>query len=333
MFSQKSKKTGVLILNTGSPDAPTPSAVRRYLAQFLSDRRVIELPRWLWLPVLHGVILNVRPRRSARLYRRVWTAAGSPLLLATQNLAQQLQQRLAQAGLPAPVLAGMRYGRPSIAAALGQLLDQGVERLVALPLFPQYSATTSAAMLDGVYAALAGLRRQPQLITIADYHAHPAYLEALAEGIRRAWSAQGQAEMMLFSFHGIPAAYAAHGDPYPQHCQATAARLADLLGLEQRQWMLSYQSRFGPQQWLQPYTDQALQALGRRGCASLQVSCPGFAVDCLETLDEIAHEGRQIYEQAGGKGFAYLPALNDTPTHAGALAQVALDAAKYLASG
>lgn len=317
---------GVLLANTGTPDAPTPSAVRRYLAQFLSDRRIIELRRWVWLPLLHGIILNVRPRRSARRYRRVWTPEGSPLLLYTRRLAAGLEQHLASTpGAPYRVTIGMRYGNPPLAAGLRALRQAGAGQIVVLPLFPQYSATTSGSIFDAVFTELHTWRHIPGLRLIDSYFDCPAYLEAAASQIAGHFGAGGAPDKLLFSFHGIPASYAAQGDPYPEQCQATAAALAERLSLPASGWQVSFQSRFGRQAWLQPYTDQTLQALGRAGIKRLAAACPGFAVDGLETLDEIAHEGRDMFLQAGGGQFEYLPALNDSPAHVEALKEIILD--------
>jgi len=318
-------RTGVLLANTGTPDAPTPGALWRYLRQFLSDRRIIELPRPLWLPILYGIILNVRPRRSARLYRRVWTPEGSPLLVIMQRLASELCRRLAgQEQGQFFIEPGMRYGNPSIASALRKLQAEGVDQIVVLPLFPQYSGATTGSMFDAVFAELATWRRVPGLTLISQYHTHPAYLQALQSQVGRVWETTGVPARLLFSFHGIPESYARQGDPYPQQCRETAGLLAQGLGLDESQWLVSFQSRFGPQEWLQPYTDRVLDQWGREKLDGLQVLCPGFAVDCLETVDEIGHEGCKTFQQAGGGSFEYLPALNDSPEHVETLAQVIL---------
>ena len=296
---------GILLTNTGSPAAATPSAVRAYLAQFLGDRRVIDLPRWFWLPLLHGVILNTRPRRSARLYRNIWSSEGSPLVVITRRLAERLEHHLEQVyHQPVLVAAGMRYGEPSIHRVLNDFATRGIERLLILPLFPQYSATTSAAMLDAVWRTLLEWRVQPEVHTVGAYYSYPAYLSALSSLMRSDWQLNGEPQRVLFSFHGIPESYALAGDPYGNQCQATAQALAERLEIPESRWQIAFQSRFGAQAWLQPYTHEVLGECGRSGLPSLQVCCPGFAVDCLETLDEIAREGRAIYETAGGNGFA-----------------------------
>lgn len=324
-MTSKDSTIGLLLANTGTPDAPFPGALRRYLAQFLSDRRIIELPRPIWLPILHGIILNVRPRRSARLYQRIWTEEGSPLLVIQQRLAEKLRQCLPEeAGRPFVVESGMRYGNPSIASALRKLQTAGAQYIIVLPLFPQYSAPTTASMFDAVFAELSTWRRLPGLTCISDYHTHPAYLQALETHVRRAWETTGRPKKLLFSFHGIPESYTRQGDPYPEQCRATAKQVAGRLGLEADDWLVSFQSRFGPQEWLQPYTDKTLERWGREKLDRLQVICPGFAVDCLETVDEIGHEGRKTFQQAGGGDFLYIPALNDSLEQVDALSQVIL---------
>lgn len=317
------RKTGVLLINTGTPDAPTPRALRRFLAQFLSDRRVVDAPRWLWLPILHGVILNIRPSRSARLYQRIWTPQGSPLLLTVQRQAEDLQHTL-QSLTPQPitVATGMRYGSPSIAEGLRSLREQGTERVLVNPLFPQYSATTTASALDAAFTELQTWRWMPEIRTISGYYAHPVYINALAESIRSSWERHGVCQRLLFSFHGIPASYAQGGNPYPQQCHTTARLVAEQLDLEGGSWEVSFQSRFGPQTWLEPYTDRTLAAWGHAGVHSVSVICPGFSADCLETLYEIDIEARHIFQQAGGERFSYIPALNEHPAHIQALTEI-----------
>jgi ferrochelatase len=270
--------------------------------------------------LLHGVILSIRPQRSAKLYRRVWGENGSPLLYYTRRLAEGLASWAAEQGRASIQIAvGMRYGSPSIPAALQALRQAGIEKLVALPLFPQYSGSTTGSIYDAVTAELRAWRNIPDLHFISGYHNHPAYLDALAGSIRRAWQTRQPPRKLLFSFHGIPRSYAEKGDPYHQQCLETAERLAERLGLGTEGWQAAFQSRFGPQEWLKPYTHETLQALGSEGIEGLDVVCPGFAVDCLETIDEIGHEGRRTFEAAGGKSFNYLPALNDSPGHVQAL--------------
>jgi ferrochelatase len=294
--------------------------VRAFLAQFLADPFVINYPRWLWLPLLYGIILRVRPRRSARLYERIWTPKGSPLLLGMESLAQKLEEALIDHyEAPVHVVAGMRYGEPSLAAGLRTLHQRGVDQIRVLPLFPQYSGTTTGTILAAVFKEVQSWPFLPNLCIIRDYHDHPAYLRALAENIRVHW--QGDTRL-LFSFHGIPRSYVDGGDPYERQCQRTAERAAQALHLKPNAWSISFQSRFGPQEWLSPYTDEELSRFGSDKLASLDVVCPGFAVDCLETLDEIGHEAKGIFQGAGGGVFNYIPALNDSPAHVEALKEI-----------
>ncbi len=304
--------TAVLLLNLGTPAAPTPAAVRRYLAEFLRDRRVVDYPRWLWLPLLYGAILPWRPRRSACAYASIWTAQGSPLLVNSRALSERLAQALA--GRVRVELA-MRYGEPSIAQAVARLDAAGVRRLLLLPLYPQYSATTTASAFDGVFAALGRLRRVPEVRSIAEYHAAPEYIAALAQGVEAHWRTHGRGERLLLSFHGIPERYARAGDPYREQCLATARLLRERLGVDERFVCVAFQSRVGREPWLQPYTDERLRQLPREGVRHVQVLCPGFAVDCLETLEEIALRGREQFLAAGGARLDYIPALNDSAAH------------------
>ena len=313
---------GILLTNVGTPAAPTPGALRSYLAQFLGDQRVIEYPRWLWQPLLHGVILNTRPRRSARLYQRVWTAEGSPLLLILRRQAAALQDALAQLPVPVVVTCGVRYGEPSIAAGLRALSAAGARRVLVLPLYPQYSATTTATSLDAVFEELQTWRWLPELRTVNHYHDHPGYIAALAASIGEFWAERGRPNRLLLSFHGIPRDYFLKGDPYYCECQKTARLLATALGLDESQWAITFQSRFGPSEWLRPYTAETLEAWGRQGIGRIDAVCPGFSADCLETVDEIGHEGAKVYREAGGGDFHYIPALNDRPDHIAVLADV-----------
>lgn len=312
-------RVAVLLLNLGTPAAPTVSAVRRYLAQFLSDPRVIEQPRWLWWPLLHGVILRLRPRRSARAYASIWSEQGSPLLVLSRRLAEALQQALRGCGETTVVELAMTYGEPAVAATLRRLVDAGVGRVLVLPLYPQYSATSTGAALDALADAIKQLRWPPELRTVNDYHDQPAHIEALAQSVEAHWRVHGRAERLLLSFHGIPQRYVAAGDPYALQCATTAQRLAERLGLPPDQLWVSYQSRVGREEWLRPYTDEILAAFGRDGVRSVQVLCPGFAVDCLETLEEIAVENRDYFLHAGGERYEYIAALNDDAAQVAAL--------------
>ncbi|MGH8481548.1 MAG: ferrochelatase [Nevskiaceae bacterium] len=312
------ERAGVLLLNLGTPDAPTPEAIRPYLREFLSDRRVVDLPRLLWWPILHGIILPLRPRRLAPLYARIWRADGSPLLAITRELRDGLARALA----PVPVVEAMRYGRPRIADAVAGLRDAGVERLVVLPLYPQYSGTTTASAFDGLDTALRELGWRPELRRIEDYHADDGYIAALAQSVREHWEAQGRGERLLLSFHGIPQRYAARGDPYGRQCEETARRLAAALELRDGEWQVAYQSRAGKAAWLAPYTDEVIPRLARQGLRRLDVICPGFAADCLETLDEVAIRYAGAFVAAGGEALRYVPALNARPGHIEALARI-----------
>jgi ferrochelatase len=307
---------GVLLVNLGTPDAPTVPAVRRYLAEFLSDPRVVELPRALWWLILNGVILRVRPKRSAHAYQSVWTEQGSPLLTIARRQAAALQEAVS-GRLPGPVRVelGMRYGNPSIPAALANLRAANVRRLLVLPLYPQYSATTTASVLDAVTRELATWRWIPELRTINQYHDAPGYVAALAASVRAFWGGHGEPDRLLFSFHGIPRDYFESGDPYHCQCQKTARLVAEALGLRRERWQVSFQSRVGTKEWLRPYTDELLKEWGAAGIGKVQVMCPGFSADCLETLEEVAVENRDYFLGAGGGSYAYIPALNDMPQH------------------
>ncbi len=311
---------GVLLVNLGTPAAPTPRAVRRYLAQFLSDRRIVELPRWLWWPVLHGVILRLRPRQSAALYAKVWTAEGSPLATGTAALAAGLQESI-RAQRPGPILVrhAMRYGEPAIGPVLREMAAAGMRRLLVLPLFPQYSGTTTASVMDAIGQELASWRRVPDLRFIAGYHADAAWIEALARSVEAHWQRAGRAPRLLLSFHGIPERYARAGDPYPDQCRASARRLRERLGLAEDAVIVAFQSRVGRTRWTGPYTEDLLEALPREGVRHLQVLCPGFAIDCLETLEEIAIRNHARFLRAGGERFEYIPALNAGAAHVEAL--------------
>jgi len=317
------ERIGILLVNSGTPEAPEPAAVRAFLARFLADRRVVQLPRALWLPLLYGVVLPLRPPRVARKYRRIWTDAGSPLRELTVSLRAELAGVLAQRVLaPLLVEVGMLYSAPDVSAALERLRAGGAQRLLVLPLFPQYCGATTGAAFDQVSAALQRLRWLPDLQLVADYHDHPGYIEALRASIEAHWKAHGRTPHLLMSFHGIPERYCRQGDPYHKRCHSTARLLADELLLQEREWSVSFQSRFGPAQWLRPYTQAVLTAMPARGVREVTVICPGFAVDCLETLEEIAIENRALFMQAGGQRFEYVPALNDSSAHAHCLADL-----------
>jgi len=311
--------TAVLIVNLGTPEAPTPAAVRRFLSEFLHDHRVVDLPRWLWCPLLHGAILPLRSPRVARKYAKIWVEsannAGSPLRVHTQDLCEAIQARLPDAR----VAMAMRYGRPGIPETLRALREAGMRRLLVLPLYPQYSATTTASVLDAVGRELSRWENLPELRFVRDYHADPGWLEALATQIKRL-RGESPGEKLLLSFHGIPERFVRRGDPYPRECEASAAAIAQRLNLSSDAWRLSYQSRFGREPWLGPATVDVLRDWARAGIKRVDVACPGFAVDCLETLEEIAIENAAAFRAAGGEALRYLPALNADAAHADALA-------------
>jgi ferrochelatase len=314
-------KYGVLLVNSGTPASLATRDVRAFLAGLLGDRRVVELPRWLWLPLLHGVILRVRPRASARKYAAIWTPRGSPLAVESEALRAGLEAALAPHGVPV-ALAMLYTGGATVAQALDGLRSRGVDEIVVIPMFPQYSGATTGAVFDQVSAALGRLRHVPGLRFVSDYHDDDAYIEALAASVREHWREQGTAQHLVMSFHGIPESFVERGDPYRAHCERTSSLLADRLGLAKDAWSLTFQSRFGRARWLQPYTIEALAALARRGVSSVSVMCPGFAADCLETLEEIGIENRDAFLAAGGTQYRYIPALNARPDHVEALRAV-----------
>lgn len=307
-------RTGILLSNLGTPDAPTPAAVRRYLREFLSDRRVVDLPPLIWQPILHGVVLPLRPKRSAHGYRRIWSEEGSPLLAITRRQAEALRARFADRPDVA-IAVGMRYGSPSIAAALDTLRAARIRRLLVLPLYPQYSSATTASTFDEVARCLRRWIDQPDLHFFSDYHDRPWYIAALAASIRDAWRERPPAERLLFSFHGMPARTREAGDPYYERCLATADMVAAALDLPRERWQVAFQSRFGAAEWLQPYTDRTLTEWAAAGVKSVDVVCPGFSADCLETLEEIAMTDRDLFMGAGGESYRYIPALNARADH------------------
>ncbi len=317
---------GVLLTNLGTPDAPTRKALRRYLKEFLWDPRVVEQPRWLWWLVLNIVILTIRPAKSAAAYRKVWSDEGSPLLAISKKQAAKLQVSLHdKLGEHIHVELAMRYGNPSIKAGLEALRAKNCKKIIILPLYPQYSATTTASTFDAVANVLKSWRRIPELHLIDAYHDHPAYIDALAQSVEDYWQQHGQSERLLMSYHGIPERYFKLGDPYPCHCRKTARLLQQRLGLDEEQAHVAFQSRFGREPWLQPYTDATLKTWGREGVASVDVICPGFSADCLETIEEVGMENRDYFLAAGGQKYRYIPALNDTDTHIEALSQIIIE--------
>jgi protoporphyrin/coproporphyrin ferrochelatase len=312
-------RAGVLLINLGTPDAPTPRALRRYLAEFLWDPRVVEIPRPLWWLILHAVVLRVRPRRSARLYQKIWMNEGSPLLVHSRALREALAGTMESWEAAPTVALAMRYGQPSISEALEKLHSANIQQLLVLPLYPQYAAATTGSAFDAVAKTLTRWRSLPQLQFVASYHDDPGYIRAMAARIRERWDRDGRGEHLLLSFHGLPERSRNLGDPYFDHCGTTAGLLSDALQLAEGSWTMSFQSRFGRAEWLQPYTSETLAALAAKGVKTVDVFCPGFAADCLETLEEIAIQSAELFQDAGGRALRYIPALNDSPEHARAL--------------
>ncbi|GHA48316.1 ferrochelatase [Photobacterium aphoticum] len=308
---------GVLLVNLGTPDEATPAGVKRFLSEFLHDQRVVDMTRWLWCPLLHGVILPVRSPKVAKLYQAVWMDEGSPLMVYSKRQQQQLAQML-----DVPVELGMTYGNPSIASGLAALKAQGCEKVLVLPLYPQYSRTTTAAVFDKVAKVLKAQADIPELRFVNQYFDHPAYIEALAGSVSAFWAEHGEPDYLLCSYHGIPKRYADNGDPYPEHCSGTTALLAEKLALPQDKMSMSYQSIFGREEWLKPYTEGTIKALAEKGIKRLDVICPAFSVDCLETLEEIAEECKAVFLAAGGERLNLIPCLNDDPAHIALMAQL-----------
>lgn len=317
---------GILLVNLGTPDAPTTRAVRRYLAEFLSDPRVVEVPRPIWWLILNLYILRVRPAESAKAYQAIWTPDGSPLLLHSQALADTLQQELRSTlDEKVHVELGMSYGSPSLQSALDTLYEKGAERIVLLPLYPQYSGTTTASVFEAVIRLLSKRRWIPEFRFINHYHDRPDYIDALAASVEQHWKQHGRGKRLLFSFHGLPRKLLLAGDPYYCHCQKTARLVAEKLGLQEEDWAVSFQSRVGREEWLKPYTDELLESWGQEKLGDIDAICPGFAADCLETLEEVALRYGELYEEAGGGKLRYIPALNSSRAHAALLAALVRD--------
>lgn len=317
MADQQSKnRIGILLSNLGTPDAPTPSALRKYLAEFLSDPYVIDKPRWLWWLVLHGIILRIRPGRAAKNYKKVWTDQGSPLMVISEKQALALQAKLEpRFNHPVKVVLAMRYGTPSIQQGVTELKDFGASHLLVLPLYPQYSRTTTKSTFVAIESAIKEVTAKPDIYSINNYHEEPDYIKTIANSIETYWQQNEKSQQLLFSFHGLPQRYADNGDPYPEQCKHTAELIAEQLKINDNEWRLTYQSRFGPEPWLQPYTDKTLIELAGSGMKSVDIITPGFSADCLETLEEIAIENRDIFLNAGGETYNYIPCLNDSPGH------------------
>lgn len=319
-------RTGILLVNLGTPDAPTPSALRSYLKEFLSDPRVVEIPKPLWWMILNGIVLNVRPKKSAKKYASIWTAEGSPLKVHTEKQLKLLKGWLGERiKSPLRIEYGMRYGKPSIADGLNKLKSSGCDRILILPLYPQYAASSTGTAIDAIAQHVARVRNQPALRTVKHFHDHPAYINALAANIRDYWQREGRPDLLVMSFHGLPRYTLDKGDPYHCECQKTGRLLVERLGLDKEQYRLTFQSRFGKAEWLTPYTDKTLEELGKAGIHRVDVVCPGFVADCLETLEEIAIEGRDGFLNAGGKSFHYIPALNESAAGIDALGNIALE--------
>lgn len=313
----------VLLCNLGTPEAPTAPALRRYLAQFLADPRVVEIPKLAWALILHGIILRVRPAKSAAKYATVWTPEGSPLKVWTEKQARLLQDLLGERGLRVRVAYAMRYGQPAIGATLDALKREGVRRVLVLPAYPQYSGATTASVIDEVARWALKTRHLPELRFINRYHDEPAYITALAQTVRDHWQREGRGERLVMSFHGMPERTLHLGDPYHCECLKTGRLLADALGLRDGEWLVTFQSRFGKAKWLRPYTEPSLVKLAQQGVKSVDVICPGFSADCLETLEEINQEARAAFLEAGGQRFGYVSCLNDHPAGMQALAELA----------
>ncbi|GJL72567.1 MAG: ferrochelatase [Nitrosomonas sp.] len=317
------KKTGVLLINLGTPEAPTAQAVRPYLREFLSNRRIIEIPKWLWLPILHGIILNFRPKKSAEKYAQIWMPEGSPLKVHTERQTALLRETLHKQTVSPPIVEyAMSIGNPSIPAVMQQMCKQGCERILIIPLFPQYAASSTAAAMDSVFDVLHKMRNMPVIRTVKQYHDNPDYIAALAQNVREYWEQNGKPDKLIVSFHGVPRATLDKGDPYHCFCQKTGRLLAEALTLNADQYQVCFQSRFGRAEWLTPYTSDTLQQLGKDNIRRVDVVCPGFVSDCLETLEEIAIEAKNTFIGAGGQEFHYIPCLNERDDWIRALSEI-----------
>jgi ferrochelatase len=320
--TNKTKKFGVLMVNLGTPEAPTPKAVRAYLKEFLSDVRVVDAPRLIWWFVLR-IILLIRPKPVSKAYQSVWTDEGSPLLVISKRQAAAVKARLKQlTDCDIPVELAMTYGNPSILSASNALRTQGVERILILPMYPQFSSSTTAAIYDKLSDLLKQCPHLPEMRWINDYHNHPDYINALAQSVKKQWQMNGQSEKLLMSFHGVPERYTLKGDPYEHQCRATAKLLSEKLELKPEQWQCCFQSRFGREEWVKPYTDHTLTQWGKDGIKSVDIICPAFSADCLETLEEIQVENKEYFLEAGGETYNYIPALNDNEDHIEMLSQL-----------
>ena len=320
---KQNDKVGVLVTNLGTPDAPKKAELRRYLKEFLSDPRVVEIPRLLWWMILNLVILNIRPKRSAKAYSTVWTERGSPLMFYTQDQANALRNKLQQQyGDSIVVEFAMRYGSPSVDSVVDKMLQQGVRKLVVLPLYPQYCASTTASTFDAIAQSFSKRRWIPELRFVTHYHDNPDYINAVATKIQSHWDQHGRADKLIFSYHGIPKRYLLNGDPYHCECLKTSRLIAVALGLKDSEHFTSFQSRFGREEWLKPYTDDSLKTFAGQGIKSVQIVCPGFSADCLETIEEIGEENRDYFLEAGGERYEYIAALNADKEHIQALTKI-----------
>lgn len=316
------KKTGILVTNLGSPDAPTPKALRVYLAEFLSDPRIVEIPRLIWLMILHGIILRVRPKKSAKAYESIWTENGSPLIHISQQQADKIAEKLKANNHNVEVELAMRYGNPSIEAGLEKLRDKGITRIIVFPLYPQYSSPTTGSTFDAIANVLKKWRWVPELHFINGYHTNPLYIESLANSIQEDLDKNGSPQKIVFSYHGMPKQFLDHGDPYHCLCHQTTRLVVEKLGLDKDLVMTTFQSRFGKAEWLKPYTDATLESFPKEGIKDIAIISPAFSADCLETLEELEEENREIFEEAGGEKYRYIAALNDRDDHIDALYDV-----------
>lgn len=313
---KQADKVGILLTNLGTPDAPTKQALRPYLKEFLSDPRVVEVPRLIWWMVLNLVILNIRPARSAEAYATVWEDEGSPLLIHTKNQTKAIREKLTnEFGKDIVVEFAMRYGNPSVSSVMDKMFEQGVRKLIVLPLYPQYCASTTGSTFDAIAHDFTKRRWLPDFKFISHYHDNPEYIAAVADKIKAHWQNHEPADKLIFSYHGIPKRYLLNGDPYHCECYKTSRLLAEHLGLEKHQYMTTFQSRFGREEWLKPYTDHTLMALPKEGVKSVQIVCPGFSSDCLETIEEIGEENREYFMEAGGERYEYISCLNSDSSH------------------
>lgn len=318
---QENRSVGILLVNLGSPAEASVPAVRRFLAEFLGDPRVVNLPRALWWLILHAFILPFRPQKSVRAYQKIWTSQGSPLVVNTRELTERLKTRLTGAQ-NLTIDYAMRYGKPSLASRLLAFKEQSIQQIFIVPLYPQYSSTTTASVYDSMVDAFNQWRHLPSFQFIGDYHSDSRYIQAVADSIRASWQDHGQSQVLIMSFHGLPKQLTDWGDPYFYQCHNTAKLIADNLALSENQWRIVFQSRFGKAEWLKPYCVEVLAQLPKQGIESVDIVCPGFAVDCLETLEEIAIENKSVFIEAGGKSYRYIPSLNDSHDHAEVIIEV-----------